>query len=406
MPDPEVVKEPTTSDKINSYVDALPENDDATPAPAPVPEPVKQPEKAPEAQPPAAPASTEPPVKQPEAPATEPAKETPVPAAEPTPADDKLLAGRFENTYDLEHAVLEEVKTLKLDKKDAIALFDEARKSGDYSKVVEKYKELQGQVDKQIEEQKKNEPPKPEPQPAEPPVREPVEPELTQESVKQIVLETSYEDFGKTEFAQWMKDQGIEVPTTDEQLAALAKENRPVYREFLETFGRIVQGNRQRAEEFQKSEKEAPSYNNSQKEKAKQQIIASAKELDIELKSEEVTQILDEASKSREVYEDKNGTPYIRDGAIVDYFMARRYPKLVGEAYKKMKTDILTKGRAEGAEAVIAGKTAEPARMSTSAQPPVVTKPGKIDFSDPKQAKAAGLDAIGKRADELIDAIN
>ena len=46
-----------------------------------------------------------------------------------------------------------------------------------------------------------------------------------------------YEDFGKTEFAKWMKDEGIEVPTTDEQLAALAKENRPVYREFLETFG-------------------------------------------------------------------------------------------------------------------------------------------------------------------------
>ena len=46
MPDPEVVKEPTTSDKINSYVDALPENDDNART-TPVPEPVKQPEKAP-----------------------------------------------------------------------------------------------------------------------------------------------------------------------------------------------------------------------------------------------------------------------------------------------------------------------------------------------------------------------
>src|SRR5208283_1609034 len=154
MPEQDIKPVPTPAEKIDEFLNALPEEDNAEPTPAPTPV------ETPVATPPASSPSAEPTVtKQPE---TLPAPPAPAPpAGGKTPATPpaegaapKLFADKYENRFDLINGTLELVKANEIkgdDRKAVIALLEEADTTKDYSKVEAKYKELQATRTRQIE---------------------------------------------------------------------------------------------------------------------------------------------------------------------------------------------------------------------------------------------------------------
>jgi hypothetical protein len=396
MPEQDIKPVPTPAEKIDEFLNALPEEDNAEPTPAPTPV------ETPVATPPASSPSAEPTApKQPETlpapPAPTPVAREETPATPPEPAAPKLFADKYENRFDLINGTLELVKANEIkgdDRKAVIALLEEADTTKDYSKVEAKYKELQATRTRQIEAERSATPPPPAPTEPTPPVNEPpVDIAGQPEKVKQFILSTAFQEFRQTSLAKYMERNGIEIPTTDEQLAELEDSNRPVWREFIDTFRPLVANNKKFVDDFSRSQAEAPVHNNSQKQKAKTEIEASIKELGIEMKPEEIDAAIDEAIKQPWLYEDKNGSSFLRDNALVDYFTAKKLRGLVKPAIERIRSEAKTEGAARGAQAVIDGKAKEPPRASNSSLPPTQHTVRPIDFSDKKQARAAGPQA-------------
>src|SRR5208283_2413761 len=109
MPEQDIKPVPTPAEKIDEFLNALPEEDNAEPTPAPTPV------ETPVATPPASSSSAEPTVtKQPETlpapPAPTPVAREETPATPPEPAAPKLFADKYENRFDLINGTLELVK--------------------------------------------------------------------------------------------------------------------------------------------------------------------------------------------------------------------------------------------------------------------------------------------------------
>ncbi len=324
MPEQEVKPIPTNAEKLDDFVNSLPEEDNAEPTPAPTPV------ETPVATPPAEPTPTEPTVpKQPETPApVTPETPAPVetPATPPATETPKLFADKYDNRFDLINGTLELVKANDIkgdDRKAVLALLEEADTTKDYSKVEAKYKELQATRTRQIEAERAAAPPTPEPVESTPPVIEPpVDVAGQPEKVKQFVLSNAFNEFKQTSLAKYMERNGIKIPETDEELAYLEDNNRPIWREFIDTFRPLIASNQKFVEDFSKSQAEAPVYNNSQKQKAKTEIESFVKELGIDtVKPADIDAAIEEASKQISLYEDRNGSMFIRDGALAQYVL-------------------------------------------------------------------------------------
>jgi hypothetical protein len=393
MEEKEVVKVNVPEENITATIDeALSDSHEELPQ---IPELPR--EEPPKSEPAAEVIATEKTDKSPEKEPAPQGGEAPIPTGEP-----KLLAGKFTNLLDLGVSALEEVKVLKIDKKEVSEMIAEAFRTGDTSKVEAKYKELESQVGKQIADEKKNEPPKPGVKTVEPPVAT-TEPELTAEEYRQAVLDQSYAQFEKTVLAADMREAGIEVPKTDEQLAELKLVNRPMWKEFMDEFQGIVLTNKTKADEFLKAEKEVPVHNNSQREKAKTQILDFGKKFKVEIKPEEIDKILLDAEKEPGLYENRNGLMFIREGSIFRFFKAERAEDLLDRVSKQTEAESLTKGRQQAAEDLknIDGKAIK--SISTTQMPGMKTVPKPIDWNDPEQVRKASIPE--KELTDKIDSI-
>ena len=351
------------------------------------------------------------PAKTPETPAptekTGTEKETPAPQTETSaePSTDKnLFAGKYNSTLDLTEAVLEEVKALKADKKDVADLITEAHKTGDWSKVEAKYKEFQAQVEKQIADQKKTEPTQPA-QPTTEPAQQPTaEPEVSPQEYQAAILDQSFNDFEQTELAKDFKEAGIEIPRTDEQLAELKKNDRGMYREFMQEFGRIATRNKAAADEFLQADKDAPVQNTSEEKKATQQITDFGKKYKVEIKPEEIQAILKDAKAKGDIFTTKNGVLFIKEGAIFRYFKAEKAEDILDRVQKQTEAEALTRGRTEGHTDATTKNDKGIRSASTVAVPGAKAKaPATIDWKNEESIRAMASESqASEKLDELL----
>ena len=398
---------PTPADDVSSKINsALSELDGDDKAPI-----TETPKVTPKVEPPTPPAAPKPPEDvAKEQQASEPPADAAVakPEADATPKetpDKPLLAGKYTNKYDLQAGVLEEAIVLKSDKKELVKLFTEADSTGDWSKVEAKYKELQTQVVKKIQDEKK---PAETAQEVTPPKVETPETALSQDELKQVLFEQTTEQVANSRIASRMKELGIAIPKTDEELNALQLDYPAIYIEFTQTFQGTYRNLQTLAQKHMESTKQAPAFNNSQEEKSRQQIGDFAKQWDVPIG--DVDKIIAEAKASKSVFDNKDGVDFIREDALFEWFMAKKAPEMLravkakADAEKAAATQTATvEGRMQGAQDVEKNKAKAIQSISTSSTPASATTAKPVDFSDPKQAKAAGFDAVSKRLNDLLD---
>jgi hypothetical protein len=327
-----------------------------------------------------------------------PKQTTETASTETTPPETpKTYVGdKYTNEFDLMDGVLEEVKALKLDKKEVIDLFREAQKSGDYSKVESKYKELQTQVQAKVKEEKTTK--------TETPPEETLSDEdstgtgLSDKEFNDILLKTTHERLQGSNLAEKFKRWQVEFPKTDQELDELEIKYPTLYTQYVDTFQHLYDQAKSQAEAFRKADKEAPAHNEKLKNEAKQQIGEFISEWKVDLKPEEVDKIVTDALKSKQNYEKKEGVDFLRDGAIYEWFMAKKAPTIL----KEIRVKTLNEGRMQGAQDVAKAKTQTPKTISTTATPASATKTKEVDLTDHRQVKAAGEDFVHKKLKEIF----
>jgi hypothetical protein len=271
------------------------------------------------------------------------------PAVEPAKADkaEKTYAGKnYADEFEFVHSVYEVAKALDKDKKEFRPLIDEAKKTGDYSKLEAKYKEYQAEFTRKSQEQKEKEktlvdtPAKAEPNNTEIPITPEVAEQINAEAMRR---------FGETDVAQELKERGIEFPKTPEEFTELRLLERGLAKDLRETIERIGKEVQEDAKNILRSRQEAPVHNKSQIEKSKSQIEEFGKKWNITFTPEELQSILEEAQKVDSVYEDKNGAKFLRDKAIFKYFMAEKASEYLEKAIDSQKKAIEVDAKAKGA---------------------------------------------------------
>jgi hypothetical protein len=323
-------------------------------------------------------------------------------STETTPAETpKTYVGdKYTNEFDLMDGVLEEVKALKLDKKEVIDLFREAQKSGDYSKVELKYKELQTQVQAKVKEEKTTK--------EEKPPKETLSNEdstgtgLSDKEFDDILLKTTHEKLQGSNLAEKFKRWQVEFPKTYQELDDLEIKYPTLYMQYVDTFTNLYNQTKSQAEAFRKADKEAPIHNEKLKNEAKQQIGEFISEWKVDLKPEEIDKIVTDAVKSKQNYDKKEGVDFLRDGAIYEWFMAKKAPAIL----KEVRVKTLNEGRMQGAQDVASPKTQTPKTISTSSTPTSATTQKKIDLTDHRQVKGAGEKFIREKLKEIFTSEN
>lgn len=329
-----------------------------------------------------------------EKPASEPAK----PASEQSP--DKKYAGKYTNTFDLIEGTLEEVKALGADKKEVSSLVIEAQASGDWSKVEAKYKELQAQVVKKIQDSKKPEAVKPPEKPAE---EQTTETDLKPEEFQKLLVEKTMEQISDSDLSRKFAKFKVEIPTTQEALDELEIAYPTLFMQFEQTFRNLFAANKQQAELFLKAEKEAPGYNDTQKQTTKQKIEEFAKEWEVTLSSDEIDSMIAEATADKSIYEERNGVQFIRENALFDRFMVKNARTVLAQVKAKTKVDALNEGAQNALKDLDEARKKTPDTLSNTSTPSsAAVKPKEIDWSDPDQAKLAGADKIRERITDAL----
>jgi hypothetical protein len=389
-----------------------------TPKDEPAPEPVT---------PPVAPETTAKPEKT-EPPAAEPSTTTgnEPPKTADTRQGEKLLAGKYNTTLDLTEAVLEEVRVLKGDKKEIAPMIAEAHKTNDWSKVEAKYKELQTKVETQLSEQKKNEPAKPIEPTVEQPASEaaPAEPDLSPAETQTIMLETAFEDFFAPErdggfkgLAEDIRALGMEFPKPEDVVASydekthtypvmvdflanLKTQSRQLWKEFNDAFNPIIGQKVKGTNEYENARAKAPTFNNSQLEKAKQEISDYGKKFGVEIKPEDIAAVIKDAQAKGNIYQVQAGSLFIKDGAILRYFKSEKADDIIEQVRKLTEAKATTAGRKQ-AVADIKNQDSKAIRsIGTTSVPgskPAVS--AVVDWNNPESVKAFAKE--GETADMI-----
>lgn len=329
----------------------------------------------------------------------------------------KLLAGKYTNEFDLQGAVLHELSTLKRDKKDAIALFREASKSGDYSKVESLYKELQADAEKVIAEQKKNDNAKPgsEETPPEPSGADAGgTEELTVEQTNAIIVEEAQRSMLESPIVAKMKAKGVALPTSKEELEELEDAYPALFMQYTQTWQAILHEKQQAAEIFMQTEKAAPTHNNSQIDKTKESIRNFGKDYEVDFTEDEVKAFIDESLKLDHIYENKNNVPYIRDGILYDLFVGKHAKDVIDrmkvnhqKELDQLKVDTTNSTAKKVHEKLVEKDKKAIKSISTGDQSGDEPRQiQKVDWNNKDEVKKAGEEQAKKELDEILSRPN
>jgi len=324
----------------------------------------------------------------------------------------KLYAGKYTNTFDLIDGILEEVKYLKGDKKEIASLVEEAQKTGDWSKVENKYKELQAEVTRRIQEQKRQGDKQPSSS-ADSSVSQPQQKQEnagqdnympTQEEYNKVILDVTLRQLKESNLATKFKASGVEIPTTQEELDALELSHPTLWVQFNEAFRQLWNANDMRAKAYLKAVQEAPKHNESELAKTKQRIVDFAKEFDVAIPENEIENFLNEARNNEFLYEMRDGVKFLRDNAVFDWFMAKKALDVLRTIRDKSRVNGINEGAKQVLQNIEKAKKEMPKTISTAKNPPSSVKPqqNKIDLSDYDQARTLGSAAIRRTIDQLL----
>ena len=319
----------------------------------------------------------------------------------------KKYAGKYEDEFELAHGVYEIAKATGHDKKEFKSLIDEAKTSGDYSKLESKYKEYQAELTKKNQESKKTETTTDKTSKETANTVKPDSPEF--EAQLQQFLDANQDKvavratelFYQTEVAQRMADMGIELPKADateqevkEFWANLYATNGWLADKLTQTRDQILNSVKESIRNTGRARLEAPERNKSQIEKSKTKIEEFGKKWKIDFTPEEVQSIVDEAQKDRSIYEDKYTVKFIKDNAIFKSFMAEKASEYLEKSIEKQKAQLEADSKAKGAIEADQ-KIQDNKKKSLSTISTTSLNSGKpadkktVDWSNPDEAKSA-----------------
>lgn len=352
-----------TDEQINEQITGVPAKKEPEKPAAP------SPEVTPPAQPPA------------------PEKKEPPPAEPPAPkAEEKLYAGKYKTVDELKKGLLEIAKPLNYNPKFLERLIAFAEKTGDWQSVEETYKDLNDALSKN---QKATEPAPPKPPEEETAL---TETEQTRNAEKfAVVRDETYRAIESSQVVQDLTEQGFDIPRTSEEFRELKAANYALAMEFSREYVRTFNIVRKEIDDYDKALTQADPHNKTAQETAKQQISELTKQLAVPYDEPKLTAFIAEALKSPIVYEDRHGIPYIRDGAILDYFRAKEFDTLA----KAVKLAGELAGRTQHAEDLQTMKKDGLKSISTVPTPGAhAREPAKIDVNDDRQLAAVSEEDI------------
>ena len=268
----------------------------------------------------------------------QPAPSAPAPAAAP----EALLAGKYKSTADLKKGILEITKPLGYPQKVIERLVAFAEKTGDWKTVEDTYKELDTALsrDQKI--------------PAAAAPAAPAAPQETQpgsetdkavaQEMYRVSVDEAYDQVSRSPVAAELAELGLNIPRTKEEWNRLKLDYPYVAFRFDQEFTRQFQAAQKGVHDYYTSLEGLEAHTTQAKATAQQQIKDIAKEYNLEgFDDTRAEQLIAEALKSPQIYEDRNSVQYIRDGAIRDYFIAKEFPNLT----KAMKLGAELNGRTQ-----------------------------------------------------------
>jgi hypothetical protein len=282
----------------------------------------------------------------------------------PAPAPDYLYAGKYKTVDDLKKGLLEIAKPLNYNPKILERIIQIAEKTGDWKPVEETYADL----NLTLSQNQKATPPAPPatvepPQPAAPATD--TELAAQQETTRVIVNET-FREIANSQIAQDLAEQGLELPTTKEQFAQLKIDYPYLAIKWDQEFTRLFHSIRNDVQAYQQSLEGVETHNAAAIESAKTQISDFVKEYKLEgISQPEITKAIEDAMKSDFVFEPKAGVPYLRENGLLEYFLAKEFPKLA----KIIKTNGELDGRTQHAEDLQAMREKTVRSISTAKLP-------------------------------------
>ena len=307
------------------------------------------------------------------------------PPAEPTP---ELLAGKYKTFDDLKHAALELNTKLYGETTAARLAAKELTAVTDTTELTDLYKSLESELGKQSQ---------PEPPELEPDSQIPPEEtgDIDQATYNQAVAQETVRQFSQTPLWQEMRQQGIEFPSTAEQWQVL-KDAYPYYASRLEsTMENLHNTVEAEAKAYRDATLKEDSYNSGIVESNRQKIIDFAKDLEINLKPEEIQQFIDANIGNQELYKDFHGASYLKEDALLKHWLASEFPK-----YTKAIKDIYqAKGRMQGVDDVEAARNKAVRSIGTSHVPAQSTRtktPIKVTDIDEEMAGGLSEEEINK----------
>ena len=347
-----------------------------------------------------------------------PPEPTPTPEKETPSTEPKLYAGKYTNVFDLTHSIQEAGKALGKENKEFISLFEEAQKSGDWTKAEAKYKELQGELTKKQQEEKKTQ------AAPETPVKEPAEPEVSKAELHNLYLEQANKRIAnspivlkmarlahstdkfmidKIEDNPNLKNILLRLPQTEEELDILDVYLPSVASEYRQTFGSLYNTIRKESDDYLKIEREAPTYNETTKQSETKQINDLMTKLDAILPKEEVDKWLDTVLQDPTIYELKSGIPYLRAGQLQKRFISDNYERLHTLSLEKVRAEVANKSSVNTAETLANLKEKSIQSIGTSNITPQKKLPVKVDLNDDKTVRGLSTEAKEKAFKDAID---
>ena len=339
------------------------------PAPEPAPEPAKV---TPEPTPPAA---------------TEPA----APATPPEPAADTMYAGKYKTADELYKGLIEIGKPLGYNQKFLERMIDLAKKTGDLSSVEQTYKDLFDDLSKN----RKTEAPK-EPAAATPEKDTPLADTQAERETQefQVVVDETYRSLENHPLVAEMQAAGAQMPKTKAEFDQMKIDFPYLAMQFGSLFSSTFSNLKKEVGEYVKAQGEVESHNTTFKESEKQHIKETLKDLKLEgISDADIDKAVEDALKSDNIYEDRHGVKFIRDGGILEHFLAKDFRRLAN----LIKTNGEIEGRTQHAEDLQAMKNKGLRSISTVPLPGARRKdPAPIDVDDDAQVASLSDDAIEK----------
>jgi hypothetical protein len=183
-------------------------------------------------------------------------------------------------------------------------------------------------------------------------------------------------------------------------LANLKTQSRQLWKEFNDAFNPIIGQKVKGTNEYENARAKAPTFNNSQLEKAKQEISDYGKKFGVEIKPEDIAAVIKDAQAKGNIYQVQAGSLFIKDGAILRYFKSEKADDIIEQVRKLTEAKATTAGRKQ-AVADIKNQDSKAIRsIGTTSVPgskPAVS--AVVDWNNPESVKAFAKE--GETADMI-----